>query len=76
MSWKKIVRNPYVWAFLFGIICLHWVREYSKMRLSAPPPWVIVGPWTLTDFYAVPQHLSQTHGCPKRSPKALFKFAR
>ncbi len=49
MSWKKIVRNPYVWAFLFGIGCLHWVREYSKMRLSAPPPWVIVGPWVLTD---------------------------
>jgi len=49
MTWKKIIRNPYIWAFLFGIACLHWVREYSKMRLSAPAPWVIVGPWSLTD---------------------------
>lgn len=41
--------KPYIFAFLFGIGCLHFVREYSKMRLSAPAPWVMVGPWTLTD---------------------------
>ena len=39
----------YILAFIFGIGCLHFVREYSKVRLSAPPPWVIVGSWTLTD---------------------------
>jgi protein SCO1/2 len=41
--------KPYILAFLFGILCLHFVREYSKMRLSAPAPWVTVGPWVLTD---------------------------
>src|SRR3989338_3007662 len=39
----------YILAFFFGIICLHFVREYSKARLCAPPPWVIVGDWTLTN---------------------------
>lgn len=41
--------KPYILAFLFGIACLHWIREYSKMRLSAPAPWVKVGAWMLTD---------------------------
>lgn len=44
----------YVLAFLFGIACLHFVREYSKTRLSAPPPWVIVGEWTLTNQHGQP----------------------
>lgn len=39
----------YLIAFVFGIVCLHLVREYSKARLSAPPPWVIVGNWQLVD---------------------------
>lgn len=47
----KVVKNPFVLAFFFGIACLHWVNEYSKLRLSAPPPLVQVGDWTLTNQY-------------------------
>src|SRR3989338_6925740 len=46
---KKFFKSPWPWAFLFGIFCIHLVQLYSQARLSAPPPWVVVGPWSLVD---------------------------
>jgi protein SCO1 len=43
----QLIRNPYFLALILGIISLHLVREFAYMRRSAPPPLVIVGPWSL-----------------------------
>lgn len=47
MSFKKIFGNPFVVAFLFGILGLHLVREISERRFKAPPPLVEVPAWDL-----------------------------
>src|SRR5580698_10282065 len=44
---KKIIKNPFLWAFIIGIILLHVFREFSILRKSAPPPLVIVPDWSL-----------------------------
>lgn len=46
---KKIFKNPYVLAFIAGIICLHLIKELAKNRRSIPEPMVIVSDWSLTD---------------------------
>ncbi len=46
-KWKKVTKNPYVWGFFIGILSLHFVREMSLWRRSAPPPLVQVGEWQL-----------------------------
>lgn len=74
--------KPYILAFLFGILCLHFVREYSKMRLSAPAPWVTVGPWVLMDQNNQPFGSKELSGkvvitsffftrCPSICPKLM-----
>jgi protein SCO1/2 len=44
---KKTFKNPFVIAFLIGIASLHLVKEMALARRSAPPPLVMVGPWSL-----------------------------
>jgi protein SCO1/2 len=45
----KIIKNPFLWAFVIGIILLHITREFSILRKSAPPPLVITPDWSLKD---------------------------
>jgi len=49
MNWKKIITNPFVLAFVMGIVCLHLVREISLKRKRAPAPMVVVNDWRLVD---------------------------
>lgn len=49
MDLKKLVKNPFLWAFVLGIISLHLFRELSNWRKSAPPPIAIVPDWHLID---------------------------
>jgi protein SCO1 len=49
MTFKTIIKNPFLWAFVIGIISLHIFRELSIIRKSAPPPLMIVPDWSLTD---------------------------
>lgn len=49
MNIKKIIKNPYVVAFLFGIAALHIVREVALARRTIPEPLVIVDDWELID---------------------------
>lgn len=44
---KKIIKNPFVWAFFLGIVFLHFYREYSLLRKGAPEPLVKVKDWQL-----------------------------
>lgn len=50
----RVVKNPFVWAFVVGIASLHLVKEMSLARRSAPPPLLSVGEWRLTDQDAKP----------------------
>ncbi|MES2503613.1 MAG: SCO family protein [Myxococcota bacterium] len=45
---KKTFINPFLVAFLFGILGLHLVREFNARRLTAPPALVEVPDWELT----------------------------
>lgn len=49
MRFKQIIKNPFLWAFVIGIISLHVFREMALIRKSAPPPLAIVPDWSLTD---------------------------
>src|SRR5687768_8177222 len=49
MSIKKIFLNPYIVAFLFGILGLHLVREFSAQRFTPPAPLVHVPAWELVN---------------------------
>ena len=48
---KKIFKNPFVLAFLIGIVSLYVVKQFALMRRSAPPPLVMVDKWELTDHF-------------------------
>jgi protein SCO1/2 len=37
MTWAKLVRNPYVWGFVIGIITLTAIRPLLR-RIPEPPP--------------------------------------
>lgn len=47
--WKKLLKNPFLWAFIIGILSLHFIRQFALMRQSAPEPMVIVPDWQLID---------------------------
>lgn len=49
MNVKKIIKNPYLWAFLIGIASLHIIKEMAMRRRHAPPPMAIVPEWQLVD---------------------------
>jgi protein SCO1 len=49
MTLNRIIKNPFLWAFLVGIITLHIIKECALMRRAAPEPMVMVPSWTLTD---------------------------
>lgn len=46
---KKIIKNPYVWAFLIGIASLHIIKHFALLRRQAPEPMVDVPDWNLID---------------------------
>lgn len=47
MTFKKIIKSPYLWAFFIGIATLHIIKECALMHRSAPEPIVIVPNWSL-----------------------------
>lgn len=49
MQIKRIIKNPFLWAFIIGIASLHLIKEMSLRNRHAPPPMVIVDDWKLTD---------------------------
>lgn len=70
---RTVFSNPFVIAFFIGIASLHIVKEMSLARRAAPPPLVIVGPWSLTD------HLGQKFGTQELQGKVVianFFFSR
>jgi protein SCO1/2 len=44
---KKIIKNPYLWAFLIGICSLHLIKACALRRRTAPEPLVDVPQWDL-----------------------------
>lgn len=61
---KKIVKNPFFWAFLIGIFSLHLVREISLRRRALPEPMVIVPDWKLTNQHNVEFGQKELKGKP------------
>ena len=49
LKFKKIIKNPFLWAFIVGIASLHLVKELALLRRSAPEPMVFVDDWQLKD---------------------------
>lgn len=49
MQFKKLLKSPYLWAFIIGIISLHLVKEAALLRRSAPEPMMIVPDWSLVN---------------------------
>ncbi|MCA9507624.1 MAG: SCO family protein [Myxococcales bacterium] len=49
MKIKKVLKSPYLWAFIIGIFSLHIVREMAMRRRNAPDPMVLVPTWQLID---------------------------
>lgn len=47
MFFKKLIKNPFFWAFIFSIFALHIIKELAMARRSAPAPLVIVDDWQL-----------------------------
>lgn len=47
MFFKKLLKNPFFWAFIFSIFALHIIKELAMARRSAPAPLVIVDDWSL-----------------------------
>jgi len=46
---KKIIKNPYLWAFLIGVASLHIIKYFALLRRQAPEPMVDVPDWNLID---------------------------
>jgi protein SCO1 len=46
---KKIIKNPFVWAFIIGIASLHIIKHFALLRRHAPEPMVEVPDWNLID---------------------------
>ncbi len=80
MSFKKIIKSPYLWAFFLGIGSLHLIKEMALRRRHAPPPMVIVPDWQLVDQHGQPRGQKQLEGkvviadffftsCPSICPK-------
>lgn len=70
---KKVFKNPFVLAFLIGIVSLHFAKEMALARRAAPPPLVYVGAWNLKN------HLNQDFGSQDLKGKvviASFFFTR
>ena len=49
MRITKILKNPFLWAFIVGIASLHLIKELALKRRSIPEPMVKVESWALTD---------------------------
>lgn len=49
MKFKKIIKSPYLWAFLIGIASLHLIKEFALMRRHAAEPLLDVPDWRLVD---------------------------
>lgn len=49
MNFKKIIKNPYLWAFFIGIASLHIIKHFALLRRQAPEPMVDVPDWNLID---------------------------
>jgi protein SCO1/2 len=45
----KILRNPFLWAFLIGIASLHLIKHLALMQRRAPAPMIEVKDWQLID---------------------------
>lgn len=64
MTFKRIIKNPFFWAFLAGIASLHIVKELALMRRSAPDAMVVVPEWSLVDQNGLAFGKSQLLGKP------------
>jgi protein SCO1 len=49
MKFKKFLKNPFLWAFLVGVISLHVIKDLALRRRFAPPAMVTVPDWNLLD---------------------------
>jgi protein SCO1/2 len=49
---KKIIKNPFLWAFFIGIGSLHLIKEMALRRRHAPEPMVHVPDWSLINHDA------------------------
>ncbi|MBL4817737.1 MAG: SCO family protein [Deltaproteobacteria bacterium] len=62
MNIRKIFLNPFVVAFLFGILGLHLIRTIGERRFPPPPPLVEVPAWQLIDQNEKPYGTQQLTG--------------
>ncbi len=69
----EIFKNPFVVAFLFGILGLHLIREMNARKFSAPPALIQVPAWQLTDHTGDPYGTEQLRG---KVVIANFMFTR
>jgi protein SCO1/2 len=58
----QIIKNPFVVAFLFGILGLHLIREMNARKFSAPPALITVPAWSLIDHTGKPYGTNQLKG--------------
>lgn len=49
MTIKKMLKSPYLWGFIIGILSLHIIKEMALKRRHAPDPIAIVPDWHLID---------------------------
>jgi protein SCO1/2 len=49
MTPQRIIKNPFLWAFLVGIASLHIIKECALSHRGAPQPLVLVPDWSLID---------------------------
>lgn len=71
--WRGVLKNPFVWGFLIGMVSLYVLREASDRRRGAPPPLVEVGAWKMQD------HTGKAFGSDELKGKvyvASFFFTR
>jgi cytochrome oxidase Cu insertion factor (SCO1/SenC/PrrC family) len=71
--WRSVIKNPFVWGFVIGMVALYVVRDMSNRRRGAPPPLVEVGAWKMQD------HTGKTFGSEELKGKvyvASFFFTR
>jgi len=47
MNLKKFLKNPFLWAFIIGIVSLHIIKHFAMLRRHAPEPLVEVPDWSL-----------------------------
>ncbi len=49
MNFQRVIKSPFLWAFLIGIVSLHIIKECALMNRHAPEPMVLVPDWSLID---------------------------